>query len=175
MSAIAVLDTSPSVSSTRTVVNEIDFTLDANDQRDGVRCRFQRVAFPRILDLLRTIPLAGDGLKGSATVFTHTRGVGLRYRLVLNSKGIAPAEVGLHFDDYACEMEMGYGYAVNLRLTNFTYKCDAFGFQTPKKASDEAARQFEGVLRLFNKFNEKKVRRRVARAGKLAFFPGVRE
>lgn len=72
-------------------------------------------------------------------------------------------------------MKIGYGYVVNLRLPNFTYRGDAFGFQTPQEATDEATRQFAGVLRLFHKFNEKKVRRRVARSGKLALFPGVHE
>ena len=153
-----------------------------NGERIHVRCERPKTwrlmpvpgsGIPRIVDLLESIPLAGERLKGSANIFTHTHGVGPNYRLVLNSKGITPSQVGLEVDNHPREMNVGYGCAVNLRLPNFIYRGDAFGFHTPKAAANEAARQFEGVLRLFKKLNEKKVRRRMARTGKLTFFPGV--
>jgi hypothetical protein len=133
------------------------------------------LGIPRIVDHLQRIPFASDQFKGSGSVFTHTHGVGPRYRLILNSKRIDPSEVGLAVDNSPKELNCGYGYVVHFRLSNFTYMGDAFGFETPKKAAEEAERQFAGALRLFHKFNEKKVRRRVARSGKLAFFPGVYE
>jgi hypothetical protein len=133
------------------------------------------LGIPRVVDQIHTILFIGEEYNGRANIFTHTHGVGPSYRLGLNSKGISPYDVGLEVDNSPWQMKVGYGYAIHYRRPYFTYWGDAFGFATTKKAAADAKRHFDGVLSLFAKHKEKKVRRHVARTGKLTFFPGVYE